>query len=111
MSASRTIDRVTDALVQSVRDWIKLPTKREAELTKRKFDSMQGLPSVIGCVDGTHVRIQAPIEEEHEYVNIIFFHSINVQVRRLGVFISFFGIPLFLLFNNINSVGQYEIDS
>ena len=39
------------------------------------------LPNVIGCIDGTHIRIQAPSTNEHEYVNRKNVHSINVQVK------------------------------
>src|SRR6218665_1641467 len=53
---------------------------QEANATKAKFYQMAVFPNVIGCVDGTHVRILAPIENEHEYVNRKNFHSINVQV-------------------------------
>ncbi|XP_041361019.1 putative nuclease HARBI1 [Gigantopelta aegis] len=41
---------------------------------------MRRFPSVIGCIDGTHIRIQAPAQEEHEFINRKNFHSINVQV-------------------------------
>ena len=33
----------------------------------------------MGRVDGTHIRIQAPQENENGYVNRKGFHSINVQ--------------------------------
>lgn len=36
-------------------------------------------PNVIGCIDGTHVRIVAPSTDENAYVNRKGFHSINVQ--------------------------------
>ncbi|CAC5356694.1 HARBI1 [Mytilus coruscus] len=38
-----------------------------------------GFPNVIGCVDGTHVRIQAPEDDEPSFVNRKGFHSVNVQ--------------------------------
>lgn len=79
-TASRTINRVTKALVRQMPRWVKLPNQQEANDTKAKFYQMAGFPNVIGCVDGTHVRILAPIENEHEYVNRKNFHSINVQV-------------------------------
>ena len=85
-TASRTIARVTDALVVQAREWICLPSQREADCTKEKFFAMQGFPNVIGCIDGTHVRIQAPREYEHEFVNRKNFHSINVQVSRMSLF-------------------------
>ena len=34
---------------------------------------------MIGCIDGTHVRIQAPKDDEKSYVNRKNFHSINVM--------------------------------
>lgn len=84
---SRTVTRVTDILVRHVSEWVKMPTRREADITKRKFFAMQGVHNVIGCIDGTHMRIQEPREQEHEYVNRKNYHSISVQVRRLGVFL------------------------
>ena len=41
---------------------------------------MAGFPNVIGCVDVTHVTLQAPVINEHEYVNRSGRHSINVQL-------------------------------
>lgn len=39
-----------------------------------------GFPGVVGLIDGTHVRIRAPMEEPDAYINRKKFHSINVQV-------------------------------
>ncbi|XP_054871452.1 ubiquitin-conjugating enzyme E2 G2 isoform X3 [Amphiprion ocellaris] len=36
-------------------------------------------PSVIGCMDGTHIPITAPSHNEADYVNRKSIHSINVQ--------------------------------
>ena len=57
-----------------------MPTQQEADRQKVKFMRIAGHPNIIGCIDGTHVRIQAPSTNEHEYVNRKNFHSINVQV-------------------------------
>ena len=46
---------------------------------KSLFYDLAHLPGVLGLVDGTHVRIQKPSENEADYVNIHFYHSINVQ--------------------------------
>ena len=46
---------------------------------KRGFYDKGGFIGVIGCVDGTHVKIQGPTENENDYVNRNGFHSINVQ--------------------------------
>ena len=43
--------------------------------------SPSGFPNVIGAIDCTHVRIQAPSGPvEADYVNRKSFHSLNVQV-------------------------------
>ena len=36
------------------------PSPAELQVVKRGFHNKGGFPGVIGCVDGTHVRIQAP---------------------------------------------------
>jgi DDE superfamily endonuclease len=38
-----------------------------------------GLPNVLGCIDGTHIAIKSPSQNEDAYVNRKGFHSINVQ--------------------------------
>ena len=39
-----------------------------------------GFPCVAGCLDGTHVAINAPAGREELFVNRHGTHSINVQV-------------------------------
>ena len=73
----------------------KWPTTN-AELVENKnaFYRRGGFPSVIGCVDGTHIRIQAPYQHENGYVNRKGFHSINVQ----GIcFVKLLNFPLLSL--------------
>ena len=41
---------------------------------------MAGFPGVFGCVDGTHVVLKRPQQDEEAYVNRKNRHSINVQV-------------------------------
>lgn len=42
--------------------------------------SFTGFPNVIGVIDCTHIRIQAPSVNENDYVNRKGYHSINIQV-------------------------------
>ena len=46
---------------------------------KLKFYQMGGFPSCILCIDGFHVSICIPFEDENSFVNRKCFHSINVQ--------------------------------
>ncbi|XP_025098862.1 putative nuclease HARBI1 [Pomacea canaliculata] len=78
--AGRIIDRVTRALLDRAHRWITFPNQQEADRQKAKFFNLGGFPDVVGCIDGTHVRIQAPWRNEHEYVCRKNYHSINVQV-------------------------------
>lgn len=79
-TVSRIISNVSYAIAQKQINFIKWPsTEAEVLQNKRGFYDKVGFPGVIGCVDGTHIRIQAPNENENDYVNRKGFHSINVQ--------------------------------
>ncbi|XP_062556580.1 putative nuclease HARBI1 [Armigeres subalbatus] len=48
---------------------------------KRGFYERTGFPGVIGCVDGTHVKIFKPMKDiQHLYYNRKGFHSLNVMI-------------------------------
>ena len=70
---------VSHALLAKQSDFIKWPTGAELVVNKNAFYRRGRFPCVIGCVDGTHIRIQAPKDHENAYVNRKGFHSINVQ--------------------------------
>jgi hypothetical protein len=40
-----------------------------------------GFPGVVGIIDGTHIRIRAPLEKPDVYISRKTFHSIQVQAR------------------------------
>ena len=46
---------------------------------KKKFFKVGGFPSTIACVDGFHVPIVAPSNDEISFVNRKGWHSINVE--------------------------------
>ncbi|XP_040068766.1 putative nuclease HARBI1 [Ixodes scapularis] len=73
-TGSRTVRRVTQALARRARDFIGWPGEAKA------FFEIGGFPSVVGAVDSTHIRIQAPQVHEEVYVNRHLYHSINVQL-------------------------------
>ena len=79
-TVSRVVTAVSQALVAKQHRFIKWPsTIAELVANKNAFYRRGGFPCVIGCVDGTHIKIQAPSQHENGYVNRRGFHSINVQ--------------------------------
>ncbi|XP_033754693.1 putative nuclease HARBI1 [Pecten maximus] len=60
-----------------VRDELERPTKRSNALSVEMQHG--GFPGVVGCIDGTQIRIQAPTQNEPTFVNRKGYHSINVQ--------------------------------
>ena len=80
-TVSRTINRVSRALRSRLNMYVNLPSQREADRQKVKFHSIAGFPNVFGCVDGTHIKIQAPTgPHENDFVNRHGVYSINVQL-------------------------------
>ncbi|XP_062592632.1 putative nuclease HARBI1 [Saccostrea cucullata] len=77
---SRVIKAVSSALVHVCSDYIKFPLDdRSINNTILGFSRITNFPNVIGAIDGTHVPIKAPKNDEHLFVNRKNFHSINVM--------------------------------
>lgn len=79
-TANRAIHRVTNALCRRLDDFVKFPDENTIGEIKDGFFNMRRFPGVIGCVDGTHIWIERPHENEVDYVNRKGYSSINVQV-------------------------------
>jgi hypothetical protein len=73
------MDRVLTSLCRRL-DNIRFPTN-EADLktTKTAFHGLAGFPNVVGAVDGTLIKIQAPPVNEAAFVCRKGFHAFNVQ--------------------------------
>ena len=78
-TVSRVVTNVSNALIAKQSKFITWPKDAEVAEVKNSFYRRGGFPCVISCVDGSHIRIQAPNEHENAYVNRKGFHSINVQ--------------------------------
>ncbi|CAG2237774.1 HARBI1 [Mytilus edulis] len=79
-TVSRVVQDTTAALCKRRNEFIRWP-RSDAEKNKKKTGNYRigGFPNVIGAIDGTHIRIQAPTTDEASYVNRKGYHSINVQ--------------------------------
>ncbi|XP_067636685.1 putative nuclease HARBI1 [Eurosta solidaginis] len=58
--------------------WIKWPTKDEMREIALDFHQQFNIPGIIGCIDGTHVRIIGPRNNNHLYYNRKGYYSMNV---------------------------------
>ena len=66
-TVSWTVNNVSYALAQKQVHFIKWPsTEAEVAQIKRGIYDKGGFPGVIGCVDGPHMKIQGPTENEND---------------------------------------------
>ncbi|XP_033747957.1 putative nuclease HARBI1 [Pecten maximus] len=79
-TVSRVIRKVSEVLSSLIPQFIKWPVNRQDKLKiQQGFYQHGGFPGVVGSIDGTHIRIQAPTKDEPNFVNRKGYHSINVQ--------------------------------
>ncbi|CAJ1077780.1 putative nuclease HARBI1 [Xyrichtys novacula] len=76
----RAIRKVCLALTRLLPTFVVFPGHKPVRAIKEEFHRIAGFPSVIGCIDGTHIPIKAPSKNEADYVNRKSTHSINVQI-------------------------------
>ncbi|XP_067118136.1 putative nuclease HARBI1 [Centruroides vittatus] len=58
---------------------INWPSAQKARKTAQTFAMKYGITGVIGCLDGKHIAIKAPLEEPQAYINRKGFHSLVLQ--------------------------------
>ena len=69
-TVSRLVTKVSRALVARRNRFVKWPsTNAEFTVSKNAFYRRGGFPCVIGCLDGTHIRILAPSQHEKKILN------------------------------------------
>ena len=78
-SVSRCIGVVSDALSSFAKEYITFPNQKLQTQVQQSFLDKDGFPLVLGCIDGTHVQIVAPPNNEEIFVNRKNEHSINIQ--------------------------------
>lgn len=78
---SVVLEEVVNILIRQIcPKYIKFPTKEQQAASKRFFYDKGRFPGIIGCVDGTHVRIITPSKNEHLFFNRKGYHSINAMI-------------------------------
>ncbi|CAC5398513.1 HARBI1 [Mytilus coruscus] len=77
---SRVIDHVTEALVARKDQFISWPDNQRKNIIRAGFYEKAGFSNVVGCIDGTHIRITGTSVDEPVFVNRKGFH-INVQAN------------------------------
>ncbi|KAH9373063.1 hypothetical protein HPB48_019045 [Haemaphysalis longicornis] len=85
-SVQNNLNRLLDFLFSISEEIIRCPAETERERSFQAFRTMaktksgkQGLPNVIGCIDGCHIEIPKPAVSEHSYYNCKKYHSILLQ--------------------------------
>ena len=79
-SASRIIDVTTKAILRRLSHKVAFPVEdRVIHRIQRGFYEKFHFPGVVGCIDGTHIRILSPSNFEDAYVNRKGYHSLNIQ--------------------------------
>lgn len=79
-TAIRAMRRVTYALHTLAPQIIQWPQGRKATEVMIAFERVSAFPRVIGAIDGTHVEIRSPRDDNHQaYINRKGYASIHVQ--------------------------------
>jgi len=80
-STSRIIDELTGVTLKFTKEFIKFPNSLQDWMgVKEDFYRVAKFPNIIGAIDGTHIAIKRPKENEVGFVNRKQYHSMNVQV-------------------------------
>lgn len=78
-SAWKVVVRVSSWLVTISHNYIKWPVEEEMVIQSAKFEQRKGIPGVIGAIDGTHIRINAPKNNKRCYFNRKKYYSLQMQ--------------------------------
>ena len=60
-------------------DFLSVPKGQDLREVVRLYKDKWGFPSCAGAIDGTHIPIQAPLENHTDYVNKKSYHSVVMQ--------------------------------
>ncbi|XP_052783143.1 putative nuclease HARBI1 [Mya arenaria] len=69
-TVSRVVAQVTEAICGHIHQFVMWPDANARAWNMTEIFKKAGFPNVVGCVDGTHIRIQAPSEDEPAFENL-----------------------------------------
>ena len=87
-TVSRIVRNVSVALASLATRFITWPNEEESSTLKSEFYKMSGFPGVVGCIDGTHVKIQPHrttkqlLLIERGTILLMFWQYVITQVRK-----------------------------
>ncbi|CAF4946281.1 unnamed protein product [Pieris macdunnoughi] len=86
------VPEVCDAIIEVLKDYVKIPSSEEEWLTiAKEFESKWNFPHVIGAMDGKHVILQSPINSGNDYdcykmfPSIVLFALVDANYKFLYV--------------------------
>jgi hypothetical protein len=72
----RSVNKTTKIIERQLQHFITWPTAEEVPLIAHNFQQIDGFPGVIGAMDGTHIEIVTPSENQKDYNNRKMRHSL-----------------------------------
>ncbi|XP_036139699.1 protein ANTAGONIST OF LIKE HETEROCHROMATIN PROTEIN 1-like [Monomorium pharaonis] len=78
-SVFRVLRRITKWFLSKLDTIIKWPQEQNVKIVCDKFFIKQGVPNVLGAIDGTHIRIEKPSINARDYINRKKYFSICLQ--------------------------------
>lgn len=78
-AVSKTVKNVAKQIAMWRSNFVLLPTGEERDLISSGFQSKCKFPGVVGAIDGTHISIQKPPNDNGLFVNRKGFNSLNCQ--------------------------------
>lgn len=80
VSVVRCRDRVFHVFLNYLKTkFITWPTGNERDRVIEGFEKKANFPNVVGAIDGTHIKIKAPMQHPETYVNRKGYHSVILQ--------------------------------
>lgn len=83
----KIITRMTFFLSNLAPEVINWPNGAEKQQTERYFRQKNGFPGIIGLIDGTHVKIDKPLEDSESYINRKGYYSIQASKTATLLFL------------------------